>query len=403
MSETSIDRILAAKRDGAALTPEQIAAFVTGVTDGTITRPQAAAWLAFVFLNGMTDEETVALTRSMTDSGDRLSWPSEGGPLVDKHSTGGVGDKVSLVLAPLWAELGARVPMISGRGLGHTGGTLDKLEAIPGFRCDLSVPELGRCLDDAGCFISGQTGEVAPADKVLYALRNETGTVPSIPLITASILSKKLAEGIDGLSLDVKFGSGAFMKTREDAQDLARSLVAVGNGAGVTPPPRPAPQSAPPGVAGGHALEVAEAVACLRGEGPAELAELVCDLIGDPRAAEVLSSGGAYPRWERMVRAQGGDPDAALRGGGCHEAIITAPHAGRITACDALGIGRAAFVLGAGRLSSDQSVHPGVGVRLLRKRGDGVAAGEPLAILVHAERGLEEARRLASAAYVITR
>jgi len=403
MSETSIDRILAAKRDGAALTPEQIAAFVTGVTDGTITRPQAAAWLAFVFLNGMTDEETVALTRSMTDSGDRLSWPSEGGPLVDKHSTGGVGDKVSLVLAPLWAELGARVPMISGRGLGHTGGTLDKLEAIPGFRCDLSVPELGRCLDDAGCFISGQTGEVAPADKVLYALRNETGTVPSIPLITASILSKKLAEGIDGLSLDVKFGSGAFMKTREDAQDLARSLVAVGNGAGVTTRARLTDMSEPLGFAVGNALEVAEAVACLRGEGPAELAELVCDLIGDPRAAEVLSSGGAYPRWERMVRAQGGDPDAALRGGGCHEAIITAPHAGRITACDALGIGRAAFVLGAGRLSSDQSVHPGVGVRLLRKRGDGVAAGEPLAILVHAERGLEEARRLASAAYVITR
>ena len=187
----SIDRILELKRDGAALTEDQIRAFISGVVDGSVTRAQSAAFLGFVFIRGMSDAETVALTLAMTESGDKLHWSEQGGPLVDKHSTGGVGDKVSLVLAPLWAELGARVSMISGRGLGHTGGTLDKLEAIPGFRTDLSAPELDVVLEQAGCFISGQTGELAPADRILYGLRNETATVPSIPLITASILSKK--------------------------------------------------------------------------------------------------------------------------------------------------------------------------------------------------------------------
>ena len=198
-----IDEILRAKRAGGTLSDAQIEAFVAGVVDGSVSRPQAAAWLAFVFTRGLDDAEAVALTRAMTDSGDRLRWDGLDGPFLDKHSTGGVGDKVSLVLAPLWAELGLRVPMISGRGLGHTGGTLDKLEAIPGYRTDLEVPALRRVLAEVGCFISGQTGELAPADRVLYALSNETQTVESIPLIAASIMSKKLAGGADAIVLDV--------------------------------------------------------------------------------------------------------------------------------------------------------------------------------------------------------
>ena len=285
---------------------------LTELLNGSVTRAQAAAWLAMVYLQGMTDEETVCLTRIMTDSGDRLSWPGIEGPFVDKHSTGGVGDKVSLVLAPLWMALGCKVPMISGRGLGHTGGTLDKLESIPGFRTDLEPSELRRVLEDAGGFISGQTGDVAPADRILYALRNETATVPSIPLITASILSKKLAEGIDTLSLDVKWGTGAFMKTREDAEVLARSLVAVGNGSGVNTRARITDMNQPLGHAVGNAIEVAEAVACLKGEGPEDLASLTCELIGDPRARELLDSGSAYVQWCRMVTACGWGPRSAV-------------------------------------------------------------------------------------------
>ena len=389
--DCSIDRILQVKRDGGALSTEQITAFVTGVVDGSTTRAQAAALLAFVYVRGMSAAETVALTAAMTDSGDRLSWPVGPAPLVDKHSTGGVGDKVSLVLAPLWAELGARVPMISGRGLGHTGGTLDKLESIPGFRTDLSPAELHAALADVGWFISGQTGELAPADRILYALRNETSTVESIPLITASILSKKLAEGIDELVLDVKWGSGAFMGTIEAATALRDSLVAVGNGAGVRTRAVLSDMNVPLGNLVGNALEVEEAVACLRGEGPADLNALVCQLIGDPRAAAVLASGRAFARWERMVAAQGGDPSAPLRGGGCQRSDLKSDRSGVVQRCDAFEVGRAAFVLGAGRMRADQDVHLGVGVRLHCKPGDTVQAGQPLAALVHDGRGLEQA------------
>ena len=219
------------KKAGRAHAADDIGAFVQGILTGDVTRAQAAAWLAMVCLNGMDAEETVALTTAMTDSGDRLRWDGLDGPFIDKHSTGGVGDKVSLTLAPLWVAMGFKVPMISGRGLGITGGTLDKLESIPGYRVDLSEEELRRCLEDVGCFISGQTGEVAPADRYLYALRDETATVASVPLITGSILSKKLAEGIEALVMDVKCGSGAFMKTRVEAEALADSLVRVGEGA----------------------------------------------------------------------------------------------------------------------------------------------------------------------------
>jgi thymidine phosphorylase len=398
-----IDTWLEQRRDGELQGEAEIGGFVRGILDGSVTRAQAAAWLAFVYTRGMSDAETVILTRAMTDSGDRLSWEGIEGPFIDKHSTGGVGDKVSLVLAPLWAAMGYRVPMISGRGLGVTGGTLDKLEAIPGYRTDLSEAELRSALERVGCFINGQTGELAPADRFLYALRNETATVPSIPLITASILSKKLAEGLDRLVLDVKCGSGAFMKTREDAEDLAESLVRVGNGAGVETTAHITDMSQPLGDAVGNALEVQEAVDTLRGGGPAAFRGLVLTLSGDPeRGGELLDNGEAYAKWLELVRAHGGDPEAALKGGeGLKTAVIEAPRAGEVVTCDAFGVGRAAFLLGAGRVRADAPVHFGVGAVVHAHRGDRVEAGQPLVTLYHAGRGLEEARALAAGAFEI--
>jgi thymidine phosphorylase len=396
-----IDAILSARREGDPLSDAQIEAFVGGVVDGGVTSAQAAAFLAFTAVRGLSDGESAALTRAMTASGDTLSWPGIEGPFVDKHSTGGVGDKVSLILAPLWAELGARVPMISGRGLEHTGGTLDKLEAIPGFRVDLEEPELRDVLSDVGCFISGQTGSLAPADRVLYALRNETCTVPSVPLITASILSKKLAEGLDRLVLDVKFGSGAFMKTETAARDLADSLVRVGIAAGLDTRAVLTPADEPLGLTIGNALEVQEAIACLQGGGPPDLARLVCELIGDPRAADVLASGAAWPRFARMVRAQGGDLDAPLLGGGCREQVVESSIDGELTQCDAYGVARAAFVLGAGRRRAADPVHPGVGIRLHAVKGERVVRGQPLLTLVHADTNLDQARALIGDALVV--
>ncbi|MCK6502338.1 thymidine phosphorylase [Myxococcota bacterium] len=401
----SIERVLERKREGGALTAEEIAWLVQGIVDGSVTRAQAAAFLAFTYLRGMTRDETVALTLAMRDSGQVLSW-DVAGRVVDKHSTGGVGDKVSLVLAPLWAELGAYVPMISGRGLGHTGGTLDKLEAIPGFRTDLPVERLRAILSQVGCFMAGQTGQLAPADRILYALRNETSTVPSIPLITASILSKKLAEGLDELSLDVKWGTGAFMKTRQDAQALADSLVAVGEGAGVRTRARLTDMNHPLGRAIGNALEVQEAVACLKGEGPEDLAALTCELIGrdaDEVAAAraLLDRGGAWERWCRLVRAHGGDPDAVLQGGGCAVRVIEADSDGVVARCDAYDLGRAAFVLGAGRRAADEQVHPGVGLVVHVQQGQAVSKGQPLVSVHHADRGLDEALALVGAGVVL--
>ena len=355
---------------------------------------QAAAWLAFVFCRGMSPTETVALTRAMTDSGISLSWPGITGPFIDKHSTGGVGDKVSLVLAPLWAELGLRVPMLSGRGLGLTGGTLDKLESIPGYTTDLQPERLHAILEEVGCFINGQTEEIAPADRILYALRDETCTVESIPLITASILSKKLVEGIERLVLDVKWGSGAFMKTREQAQALADSLVEVGNGAGVQTEAHLTDMTQPLGLKIGNALEVEEAVDCLRGQGPEDLTELCVLLSGEgERAREILRSGAALPRWEQMVRAQGGDPAAPLHGAGCEVQMVPAPASGVVQRCDAGELGWAAHRLGAGRTRAGEAVHFGVGLVLQAKRGDEIQAGAPLVEIRHqGGRGLEEAR-----------
>lgn len=390
-----VERILAGMRDGGVQPAERIEAFVQGLTRREITRVQAAAWLAWAYQRTLSRSETVALTAAMAASGRRISWP-EGPLLIDKHSTGGVGDKVSLVLAPLWAELGHRVPMVSGRGLGHTGGTLDKLEAIPGYRTDLEQCRLRQVLEEVGCFITGQTEDLAPADRLLYALRNETRTVPSIPLIVGSILSKKLAAGVRRLILDVKCGAGAFMQTSERALELARALVEVGRGAGLDISARVTEMDQPLGRAVGNALEVREAVASLRGEGPADLREVTLALADDPRAAEVLDSGAAFGRFCRMVEAQGGDPAAlvqGLRGGGAAQELIAAPASGVVQRIDALEVGRAAFQLGAGRDHAAAEVDFGVGVELLRVAGDAVERGEPVFRVHHrSERGLSEAR-----------
>ena len=396
-----VDDILYAMRTGEVQSAASIEAFVAGVVDGTISRPQAAAWLAWAFTRGLTDEETVSLTRAMTASGHVMRWPS-GARLIDKHSTGGVGDKVSLVLAPLWAELGLRVPMISGRGLGHTGGTLDKLESIPGYRTDLSDDELGEVLDEVGCFISGQTASVAPADRVLYALRNETCTVESIPLIVGSILSKKLAEGVEELVLDVKTGSGAFMKSLEDSRALAEALVRVARGAGLTCSACITAMDRPLGSAVGNGLEVEESVDCLKGGGPDDLRELVVTLAKHERAAEVLASGAAYARFEAMVAAQGGDVSALCDGlrdrAGVRDVVIEASRAGRVQAVDAGGVGKAAFVLGAGRRRAEDPVDFGVGCRVHVNPGDEVVAGQPLVTLVVRDQSVDEAVALATAA-----
>jgi len=393
--DLSTPTILAATRDGQDLSAAQIGAFIRGVVDGSVTRAQAAAWLAFVYQRGLSDEATVALTDIMTRSGDRLSWPEAGGPIVDKHSTGGVGDKVSLVLAPLWAELGFRVPMISGRGLAHTGGTLDKLESISGFRCDLDIAELQAVLADVGCFISGQTAELAPADRFLYALRDETQTVASEPLVTSSILSKKLAEGLDRLVLDVKYGSGAFFKERAAAAALARRLEAVSGALGTPARAMLTPMNEPLGEAVGNALEVEESIRCLRGEGPADLHELVVRLADHPDADAVLRSGRALARFERMVAAQGGDLSKRLKGSkDVVEHVVEASVGGRVTAVDALSVGRAAFRLGAGRAQAGEPVHHGVGVRVHTAIGRVVVPGEPVFTVVHANRGLDEALSL---------
>lgn len=389
-----IHDILRAMRSGEPQSPQAIQAFVTGVTDGSVSRPQAAAWLAYAFQRGLGIDETVALTRAMTRSGSVLSWP-DGPEVIDKHSTGGVGDKVSLILAPLWADLGYRVPMISGRGLGHTGGTLDKLESIPGFTVDLPDDELARILADIGCFMAGQTGTLAPADRVLYALRNEVQTVESIPLIVASILSKKLAEGISRLVLDVKVGSGAFMTDLSAARELAKTLVAVASQAGVTCAAHLTAMERPLGRTIGHSLEVEEAIDCLQGGGPSDLRALVLHLADHPAAADALDSGRAYERFCRLVRAHGANPDdlrGGLRGGGCQERVVTAEHPGFVAALEARALAMAVFRLGGGRSRAADPIDHGVGIRLHVAPGDAVERGQPILSLLHREgAGLEAA------------
>jgi pyrimidine-nucleoside phosphorylase len=357
----------------------------------------------------------------MTETGEQLRWDGLDGPFVDKHSTGGVGDKVSLVLAPMLAACGLHVPMMSGRGLGHTGGTLDKLEAIPGFRVQLSPDEIAAVLDLTGCCIVGQTEAIAPADRRLYAIRDVTATVESIPLIAASILSKKVAEDLDALVLDVKCGRGAFMKTRADAEALATALVGIGRGSGVRTEALITAMDAPLGRTVGNALEVREAVETLAGGGPADLREL-CEVLcarllvlagGAPgpadaraRAAAALGSGAALDRFRAMVVAQGGDPavidDPSRLPTAPAQRVVTATRAGWVTAVDPLLVAQAASALGAGRTVAGEAIDPAVGLVVHGPTGARVWAGDPLLELHHRDgAGLDEAIALATRAVAI--
>ncbi len=398
--------IIRTKRDGEALSHEAIDAFVTGVVDGSWPDYQTSALLMAIVLRGMSAEETTWLTDAMVRSGDRVDLSAIPGVKVGKHSTGGVGDKVSIVLAPLAAACGVVVPKMSGRGLGHTGGTLDKLEAIPGFRVSLSLDEFRAALAAVGCALISQTKTIAPADKKLYALRDVTGTVESIPLISASVMSKKLAEGSSALVLDVKCGRGAFMKTRQDAMELARSLVAIGTRAGVRTEAFVTFMGSPLGRAVGNAVEIAECVDTLRGEGPPDLQALIVRLAtrmvvlaGRTTTEEeastlvtgALTSGKALQKFRDLVAYQGGDvsviDDPSKLPTAGSQADVSAPAAGHLTALDADLIGHASMLLGAGRDTVDQAIDHAAGIVLLAKPGDEVAAGTPVARLHYNDGG----------------
>ena len=389
--------IIRKKRDGNALTVAEIEAFVRATTDGAWPAYQVSALLMAIVLRGMDAAETAALTGAMVHSGVKLDWSDLPGPKVDKHSTGGVGDKLSLVLGPLAAACGVVVPMMSGRGLGHTGGTLDKLEAIPGFRVDLSLDEFRAALRTVGCALIGQTKEIAPADKALYALRDVTGTVESIPLITASIMSKKIAEGIDALVMDVKCGQGAFMKTPADARKLAESLVAIGTAQGVRTRALLTAMDAPLGRAVGNALEVIESLETLKGRGPkdveflsvllaahmvhlAGLADSIAEAETKVRAA--LTSGKGLEKLQAVIAQQGGEPGVienySLFPTAPHRHIVKTKRPGFVSGIAAEQIGRATVVLGAGRDRVEDRVDPAVGVLVLAKPGDAVKAGDGL-------------------------
>jgi pyrimidine-nucleoside phosphorylase len=389
--------IIMKKRDGGALSRPEIDFFITGVTAGTLPDYQASALLMAIVLRGMTVEETSWLTDAMVDSGVRVDLGDIPGIKVDKHSTGGVGDKTSLVLAPLAAACGVPVPMMSGRGLGHTGGTLDKLEAIPGFRVNLSLEEMRAALATVGCAMIGQTAQIAPADKKLYALRDVTATVESIPLISASIMSKKIAEGIDALILDVKTGSGAFMKTEADSRRLAESLVSIGNASGVKTEALITAMDAPLGRAVGNALEVIECIDVLKGEGSADLVDVSVELAArmlvlgkiahDRSDAErlvrgAIASGAGLDRFRRIIEMQGGDPhvvdDYRRLPSAPERHLVRASTAGYVTALDAELVGRASVILGAGRDRVEDPVDHAVGIMVLAKPGAQVSVGDPI-------------------------
>jgi pyrimidine-nucleoside phosphorylase len=402
--------VIAKKRDGLSLSADEIAFMVRGISGGSIPDYQAAAFLMAVAVRGMDGRETAALCDAVLASGEILDHSSIAGVKADKHSTGGVGDKTSLVLAPLAATCGLKVPMISGRGLGHTGGTLDKLESIPGFRTDLEPNELHDVLERVGCFISGQTRSLVPADGIMYALRDVTATVPSLPLILASIVSKKIAEGAEAIVFDVKAGSGTFAGSADRARKLAEGLVRLSAARGLRAGALVTDMSQPLGLAVGNALEVMESVDVLRGGGPRDVRELVLglgtrmlELAGsspvDARSAleKALSSGAALETFQAMIAAQGGDPGVLDEGfpAAAGTAEIRAPGDGFVAALDAGRIGRAALALGAGRRTRDEAVDHAAGIVLKKKVGDPVSRGECVAVL-HAGRAgdLDEARAL---------
>ena len=389
------------KRDGGPLAPEEIRFLVDGIGSGGVPEYQWSALCMAILWRGMTPEETAALVEAMLHSGTVIDLADIPGPKVDKHSTGGVGDKTSLILAPIVAACGVTVPMVSGRGLGHTGGTLDKLESIPGFSVDLDLAAYRRIARDCGLVLAGQTAEIAPADRVLYALRDATATVESIPLITASILSKKLAEGIDALVLDVKTGDGAFMARREDARALAESMTSIGRRLGTPVRALITGMDQPLGRAVGNALEVRESVECLRGGGSADLVDLSLELAAEMllaagaaadreaalgRCRRAIADGSALERFRRVVAAQGGDPRVCDDPGGvlpraARTESFRAPRAGFVTKLRAWPVGQASMLLGAGRRTVADRIDPAAGILLHAQVGEPVAAGAAIAEL----------------------
>lgn len=393
--------VIARKRDGQKLSPEEIAAFVQGATDGSWADYQLSAMLMAIFLNGMTAEEVAAYTDAMMNSGVVADLSAVPGIKVDKHSTGGVGDKVSLPLAAIVTACGVPVPMISGRGLGHSGGTLDKLESIPGFNVNLSLADYAKQVGEVGCALIGQTQDLAPADKKLYALRDVTATVECIPLICGSIMSKKLAEGIDGLVLDVKFGRGAFMKDIDQARELATTMVEIGRAMGKGVIALLTGMDQPLGRAVGNGVEVAESIACLRREGPADLMEvtfalgeemlLLAKIAPDAASARqmleaAVNDGSALAKFGEIVAAQGGDAKLIEYPAGVlpqaqQQVPLLAARSGIVQDVDALEVALAALKLGAGRARAEDAVDPAVGITDLVKVGETVKQGQPLAVI----------------------
>jgi thymidine phosphorylase len=396
----SAAEIIAAKRDKKELTNEQIQWVLDSYVSGAVAHEQMSALSMAIFLNGMSTREITKWTQVMAESGTRMNWSGLGKPTVDKHSTGGVGDKITLILTPLVASCGAAVPQLSGRGLGHTGGTLDKLEAIKGWQANISPERMFEILESVGGVICAAGADLAPADRLLYSLRDVTSTVESIPLIASSIMSKKIAEGTGALVLDVKVGAGAFMKTEAQARELARTMVDIGNKSGVNTVAFLTAMDVPLGRTAGHSLEVEEAVEVLSGSGPSDVRELTLVLakemlelvgMGNVDAAEALDSGRALETWHQMIRAQGGDPVAPLpKAPIAHE--IKAETDGVVTKLDAMGIGVSAWRLGAGRARKEDSVSQSAGVRWHFGLGERVSAGQVLATLY-----TEDASRLPSA------
>ncbi len=416
--------LIESKRGGRTLATEELREAVSAFTAGRIPDYQMAAFLMAVYFRGLDPGETRALTLAMRDSGDVLSFPADERPVVDKHSTGGIGDKVSLPLAPLLACLGFRVPMVSGRGLGITGGTLDKLDSIPGFKTALAPERIREIVQSTGCVICGQTERMAPADRGLYALRDVTGTVPSIPLIVASILSKKLAEGLQALVLDVKFGGAAFMPTKNKARDLARAMVAIGTECGVPTRALLTTMNTPLGRAAGNWLEVVEAVHCLEGRGPADLQELVLACAAHlleqtdrerslasalERARQCLASGQPRRKWDEMLEAQGGDLEGFNRRmAQDHTAPVVielrTSKAGYISRCDARILGEVIRDMGAGRLTKEAALDYEAGVDRLAKLGQRVEPGSLVARFHGTDSArVEAAWEQAKAAFTIAR
>ena len=409
--------VLATKRDGAELESGAIEAFVNGYAAGDVRDYEASALLMAIFIHGMTSRELGTMTRAMLHSGEVFDFADLDGPKVDKHSTGGIGDKVSIPLAPAVAVCGAYVPMISGRGLGHTGGTLDKLESIPGFRTDLDAATFRRALVETGLALGGQTEQLVPADRKLYALRDVTGLIESIPLITSSILSKKLAEGIDALVLDIKFGSGAFMVERERGAELGRTMVAIAEDCGVRATAFQTNMERPLGRAIGNASEINESLACLAGGGPADLRELVllqggellrlCGIAtdladGQARIAASLDDGSARERFAKLTELQGGDPRALERGLELSpdREVLLADGEGYLSWLDLRAVGHAVGQLGGGRLALGDTIDPGVGLTILADTDQLLRPGDPILEIQHrGGHGLARARELLASSF----